>query len=87
MIQMGLSAALRRLKLKPGTQLAHSRFKWSGFTRGRESVRLIGRQSFILVDPFSPLHHQCVAWMLSGWSSLHAPPIPLGSLWSGTMSL
>jgi hypothetical protein len=23
-------------------------------------------QSSILVDPFSPLHHQCVAWILSG---------------------
>jgi hypothetical protein len=32
------------------------------------------------------LHYpQCVAWMLSGCSSLQAPPIPLG--WSGTMSL
>jgi hypothetical protein len=35
-------------------------------------------QSSILVDPFSPLHHQWVAWILSGWSSLHAPPIPFG---------
>ena len=25
--------------------------------------------------------------MLSGWSSRQAPPIPLGSMWSGTMSL
>ena len=25
--------------------------------------------------------------MFSGWSSLHDPPIPLGSMWSGTMSL
>jgi hypothetical protein len=31
--------------------------------------------------PFSPLHHQCVAWMLSGWSSLHAPRIFLESFW------
>jgi hypothetical protein len=30
------------------------------------SRRLMGRQSSILVDPFSPLHHQWVAWMLSG---------------------
>jgi hypothetical protein len=30
-----------------------------------QTDRLIGRQSCILVDPFSPLHHQCVAWMLS----------------------
>jgi hypothetical protein len=28
--------------------------------------RLMGRQSSILVDPFSSLHHQCVAWILSG---------------------
>src|SRR5580704_3334452 len=49
--------------------------------------RLIGSQSSILVDPFSPLHHQWVAWILSGWSSLQAPPIPFGLLWSGTMSL
>jgi hypothetical protein len=48
--------------------------------------RLIGRHSSILVDPFSLLHHQCAAWILSGWSSLHAPPIPLGFLWSGTTS-
>src|SRR2546425_12614528 len=41
---------------------------------------LIGRHSSILVDPFSSLHHQCVASILSGWSSLHAPPIPLGFL-------
>jgi hypothetical protein len=40
----------------------------------------MGRQSSILVDPFSPLHHQCVAWILSGWSSLQAPPVPLGVL-------
>jgi len=39
----------------------------------------MGRQS-ILVEPFSSLHQKCVAWMLSGRSSLHAPPIPLGSL-------
>jgi hypothetical protein len=30
-----------------------------------ESV-LMSRQSSILVDPFSSLHHQCVAWILSG---------------------
>ena len=40
-----------------------------------------------LLDPFSPLHIQCTAWILSGWSSLHDPPIPLGLMWSGTMSL
>jgi hypothetical protein len=34
-----------------------------------------GRQSSIRFDPFSPLHHQCVAWMLSGLSSLQALPI------------
>ena len=27
---------------------------------------VMGRQSSILVEPFSPLHHQCVAWILSG---------------------
>jgi hypothetical protein len=47
----------------------------------------MGRQSSTLIDPFSPLHHQCAARTLSGWSSLHAPPIRLGSLWSGTISL
>ena len=44
-------------------------------------------QSSILVDPFSSLHQKCVAWILSAWSSLHAPPIPFGFLWSGTTSL
>ncbi len=32
----------------------------------RSRGRLIGRQTSIRVDPFSPLHHQWVAWMLSG---------------------
>jgi hypothetical protein len=44
-------------------------------------------QISILLDPFSSLHHQCVAWILSGWSSRHAPPIPFGFLRSGTTSL
>ena len=39
--------------------------------RAGSEISLYARQSCILVDPFSPLHHQCVAWMLSGWSSLH----------------
>lgn len=51
------------------------------------AFRGTGHQSPTLVDPLSPLHHQCAARTLSGWSSLHAPPIPLGSSWSGTTSL
>ena len=50
--------------------------------KGRTTV-----SKYSLVDPFSPLHHQCTAWMFSGWSSRRYSPIPLGSMWSGTMSL
>jgi hypothetical protein len=42
----------------------------SDFMPACQRGRLIGRQSSILVEPFSSLHHQCVAWILSGWSSL-----------------
>lgn len=32
-----------------------------GVLESLKGERLIGRQSSILIDPFSPLHHQCVA--------------------------
>ncbi len=37
---------------------------------------MIGRHSSILVDPLSEVHHQCVARILSGWSSWN-PGTPL----------
>jgi hypothetical protein len=36
------------------------------FNAALQIRRLMGRQSSILVEPFSPLHHQCVAWILFG---------------------
>ena len=36
---------------------------------------------------FSQLHRRCTAWMLFGRSSLLAPQIPLGSIWSEAISL
>jgi hypothetical protein len=60
-IQTELDATLPMHDLESGTQIAHSRLQSSDVTYGRESLRLMGRQSSILVDPFFPLHHQCVA--------------------------
>jgi hypothetical protein len=38
-------------------------------------------------EPLRKLQSRCAAWMLSGWSSRRAEPMPLGSMWSGTISL
>ncbi len=38
-------------------------------------MRKCRAQSSILAEPFSSLHQKCVAWILSGWSSLHTPPM------------
>src|SRR5258708_23511586 len=46
--------------------LAHFSPTGSLEKRGIVQCRLIGRQSSILVDPFSSLHQKCVAWILSG---------------------
>ena len=46
--------------------LAHSRLATCRSVAAAKSSGLIGVSQSILVDPFSSLHHQCVAWILSG---------------------
>src|SRR6266571_7409751 len=50
-----------RYLLHPAHNWHRANQKWSDFMRAEKNGRLIGRQPAILVDPFSPLHHQCVA--------------------------
>src|SRR3979409_1684348 len=46
----------------------------------------MGRQSSNLVDPFFPLHHQCVARILSWGAFSHPPSTPFGSMWSAVIA-
>jgi hypothetical protein len=58
-----VAEVFRCRKCQHGSGIAAGR--WAlGYT-GQNGTRLIARQA-IRVDPFSELHHQCTAWILSG---------------------
>ncbi len=85
-VHRGCCAVKSRLPLQNPPRYAHPADSFFG-DRCLPIRSADRRQPSNLIDPFSSLHHQCTAWILLGWSSRHAPPIPLGFRWSGTTSL